>query len=212
MWGNLIKHCWTECWAFLSSGSTDVPWRDAELLPWAPKKSDYHNNNKNNRYCLFETKALCVRNGKAWRQRWSSPGCCSVFSLSQFVSSFAFSGSNLAGLIIKASTSCCCRVNHEVKCAPKNSIFTQVDQHNKEHAVDAGRLLSCQIKCMRGSLSETDNKQLCLCGFCCGWPSQHARWAALWHNVDPLWVNTYQLILWSFILTHRFILSTLQCL
>ena len=124
----------------------------------------------------------------------------SLSSSSQSFSSFAFSGSNLVVLIIKASASCCCRVNQEVKRAPKNSIFTQVDQHNKEHAGDPGRLLSCQIKWRRGSLLETDNKQLYLNVFCCGLPGEHARWAILWHNVDPLWVNTYQLILWSFIL------------
>lgn len=128
--------------------------------------SDYHNNN---RLCISETKALVCQTSEVILT------CVFFPPSSQSVSSFAFSGSNLAGLIIKASTSCCCRVNHEVKCAPKNSIFTQVDQHNKEHAVDAGRLLSCQIKCMRGSLSEADNKQLCLCGFCCGRPCEHAR-------------------------------------
>lgn len=98
---------------------------------------------------------------------------------------FAFSGSNLVVLIIKASASCCCGVNQEVKRAPKNSIFTQVDQHNKEHAVDRDRLLSCQIKWQRGWLLETDNKQPCWYVFCCGRPSKHARWGTLWH----VWVS-----------------------
>lgn len=100
-------------------------------------------------------------------------------------SCFAFSGSNLVALIIKASASCCCRVNQEVKRAPKNSIFTQVDQHNKEHAVDRDILLSCQIKWQRGWLLETDYKQPCWYVFCCGCLSKHARWGTLWH----MWIH-----------------------
>ena len=106
---------------------------------------------------------------------------------------FALSGSNLVVLIIKASAGCCCRVNQEVKRAPKNSIFTQVDQHNKEHAGDRARLLSCQIKWQRGWLLETDNKQtLLICVLL--WLSQWARKVRYTlTRVDQLGVSIYQL-------------------
>lgn len=122
---------------------------------------DYRYNNNDNIH-LSETKVywLCVINTrKGSRQKWSSLGCSGAFSLSLSLSCFASSGSNLVVLIIKASASCRCRVNQEVKRAPKNSIFTQVDQHNKEHAADRDRLLSCRIKWHRGWLLEADNKQ-----------------------------------------------------
>lgn len=123
--------------------------------------------------------ALCINTRNGSRHQWSSLGRSSSFCLS--LSCFAFSGSNLVVLIIKASVSCCCRVNQEVKRAPKNSIFTQVDQHNEEHAVDRDRLLSCQIKWRRVWLLETDNKQPCWYVFCCGHASEHARWGTLWN-------------------------------
>lgn len=88
---------------------------------------------------------------------------------------------------------CCCRVNQEVKRAPKNSISTQVDQHNKEHAGDRDRLLSCQIKWHGAWLLETDNKQCSWSMFCCGHVAcRHARWVILWHVGDALKVLSFE--------------------
>lgn len=71
-------------------------------------------------FIFFETRALLAvfMNGrKGSRQTCSLPGHLHNCSLSMRLSPlFAFSGSNLVVLIIKASAGCCCRVNQEVKC------------------------------------------------------------------------------------------------
>lgn len=174
--------------------------------------SHYHYNN-DNMQLFWKQKALLAL-------RWSSLfGPSSVFSPAFCPSS----GSNLVVPNHKSIGELLLQRKHKRwNVPPKNSIFTQVDEHNKERRCRRRQTSQPHRSNGRGSLLEIGNKQLCwnvcVSVFCCGCSCEHAKVS---YTFDIMWIHfalsAYQPILWSFTPhtdthLHRCVISILQSL